>query len=109
MNRPVTRQGRAIRRTESHVFPAAISIEGGPRYTTCRAYERGGRWTVFRWDPAAETARGTRGSGVVAFTGTGEVDGGLVRLTAADGSTAVLSRQAGCGCHHPMKRWQPPT
>lgn len=83
-----------------NVFPVTVVSDGVKIGTRCRAVGGpAGTVTVWQWAGGGPVVlvEGTGVSGVNPRTWTADTDGGEV----------TISRESGCGCSHPLKRWRP--
>jgi hypothetical protein len=81
-----------------NVFPVTATL-GDETYTACRLYtDTPSEATVYRWN-------GTTGEAV--WSGPVSVVDRRTWSIETDAGTVTVTRQGGCSCSNPMKRWSP--
>lgn len=89
-----------------NLFPCTVTGPDGTVYQVCRVVAGPDGTQVWWWDRELGTARTV----VESSYSPEQLTAGGRRYTLAldDGTEAAIVRQTGCGCGHPMKRWQLP-
>lgn len=88
-----------------NLFPCLVTAADGEVYKTCRVHFDGTTTRAWWWDASLRDARP-----VVEAEGqpTRQSPGGRTYQLDTPEGTVSIRHLTGCGCGHPMKRWQLP-